>query len=95
MVYIDHNDGMTTVLAHLDQTIINDGQWVTKEQVIGYSGRSGFGQLNYYAPHLHWAMKVTGHPGGDPHMEDGYAAELDPIPGVFQEYNPDRVCGTP
>jgi len=55
MAIIDHGDGNCTQYAHLSSTIINTGQIVQKGQKIGTVGGSGYGNLRYYAPHLHWA----------------------------------------
>ena len=56
--------------------------------------RPAYGRVNAVGDHLHWGMKVTGHTY-DAHNGDEYAADLSPIPGVYESYNPDRVCGTP
>ncbi len=54
-VLIDHGNGNCTQYAHLSSSIVDGGQIVSRGQKIGAVGGSGFGTLQYYAPHLHWA----------------------------------------
>lgn len=72
MIRLRSMDGLETVYAHLSQTIIDNGQLVAKNQLLGYSGGSGYGMQGYWAPHLHWAIRVA----------DGPALAPDDIPGV-------------
>ncbi len=48
-VLVKHNNGISTLYAHLSLTKAKKGQLVTTDDVIGYSGRTGYA----YGPHLH------------------------------------------
>jgi len=48
-VLIKHNDGLTTLYAHLDIVKVDKGQEVNTGDLIGYSGDSGYAT----GPHLH------------------------------------------
>ena len=48
-ILVDHGNGITTLYAHLELTKVKKGQFVTPNDVIAYSGRSGYA----YGPHLH------------------------------------------
>jgi len=76
VIRLNHSDGMQTILAHLSRTIINTGQWVNKNQLIGYTGATG----NVTGPHLHWALK---------NRSTGLSVRIDGIPGV---HYPSSVC---
>lgn len=54
-------DGHQDELMHLSAFLVRNGQQVTRGQVVGRSGASGFGREYHYAPHLHW-HRIT--PGG-------------------------------
>jgi len=51
-VLIRHNNGLSTLYAHLSGTIVSKGQQVSTGQVIGYSGSSGYST----GPHLHLSL---------------------------------------
>ncbi|MEK7558534.1 MAG: peptidoglycan DD-metalloendopeptidase family protein [Patescibacteria group bacterium] len=51
-VLIEHNNGLTTLYAHLDLIKVIKDQAVEKGQVIGYSGNTGYST----GPHLHFAV---------------------------------------
>ncbi|MBI2594966.1 MAG: peptidoglycan DD-metalloendopeptidase family protein, partial [Candidatus Colwellbacteria bacterium] len=57
-VLIDHGNGLSSLYAHLSGATVGSGQSVTKGQVIGYVGDTGF----VTGPHLHFGVYVT--PGG-------------------------------
>lgn len=71
VIWVDHGDEMITIYAHLSELLVEDGQSVTKETVIGLSGQSGTAT----GPHLHleiwrWGREVDpialmGHPPGE------------------------------
>ncbi len=48
-VLIDHNNGLTTLYAHLSDISVSKGQAVTTGQRIGFSGETGYA----FGPHLH------------------------------------------
>ncbi len=73
VIRINHDDGLQTILAHLSQTIINTGDFVYQNQLIGYSGATG----DVTGPHLHWALKD---------LSTGWGVPLDYIPGVYYPY---------
>jgi murein DD-endopeptidase MepM/ murein hydrolase activator NlpD len=64
-----YNSGLQTVLAHLSQTIVDIGQWVNQNQLIGYTGNTG----NTTGAHLHWGLWEPA---------TNQAVPLDNIPGV-------------
>lgn len=69
VVVINHNDGFCTVYGHMESTVINNGDFVEKGQLIGYSGNTGLSS----GPHLHF--EVLGWPL-QPY--NGYYGRLNP-----------------
>ncbi len=57
-VTISHRDGITTVYAHLSKKVVKEGQLVSKGQIIGYVGTSGFST----GPHLHYEVRLKDNP---------------------------------
>ena len=55
-VIIDHGLEIFSVYGHLSKTVVNAGDFVGKDQVIGLSGNTG----RTSGPHLHWGVKVQG-----------------------------------
>lgn len=53
LVLIKHEDGYVTAYAHADRLVVNRGDYVTKGQVIGYSGASG----DVNSPQLHFEIR--------------------------------------
>lgn len=53
-VILDHGLNLFTSYAHLDQINVQLGEQVTKGQIIGTVGNTGFST----GPHLHWAVSV-------------------------------------
>lgn len=51
-IVINHNNGLTTLYAHLSRQIVSAGSKVERGQVIGYSGRTGYAT----GPHLHFSV---------------------------------------
>lgn len=78
MIRLDDNEGNETVYAHLSQTIVDQWQLVGKNQLIGYTGASGYGSFWYWPAHLHWAIRI----------ESGSALPPDDIPGVYGPHGP-------
>jgi murein DD-endopeptidase MepM/ murein hydrolase activator NlpD len=58
VVKIDHGNGVTTVYAHLDRTLVKKGDTVARGDVIGNSGNSGRSS----APHLHYEVRIGDRP---------------------------------
>ncbi len=55
-VWIDHGNGKETIYAHLTSVTVDPGQYVTKGQVIGYVGSTGYST----GPHLHFECRYNG-----------------------------------
>lgn len=56
MIIIDHGAGIFSLYLHLDKFKVKTGQKVTRGQVIGLSGDTGYS----IAPHLHFSVKING-----------------------------------
>jgi len=54
-VVVKHNNGLTTLYAHLSRYIVSVGQEVKRGEVIGYMGETGWA----YGPHLHFTVFAT------------------------------------
>lgn len=54
-VFIKHDDGLSTLYAHLSQISVTQGQQVTGGEVVGYSGSTGYAT----GPHLHFGVYAT------------------------------------
>ena len=53
LVILDHGDGITTHYAHLDEILVEEGDTVDRENLIGRVGNSG----NSVSPHLHFELR--------------------------------------
>lgn len=51
-VFVRHNNGLSTLYAHLSTTTAIKGQSVSSRQIIGYSGNTGYAT----GPHLHFTV---------------------------------------
>jgi murein DD-endopeptidase MepM/ murein hydrolase activator NlpD len=54
MIIVDHGMGVTTSYSHLDQSVVNVGDFVTSGQLIGLVGTSGLSS----GYHLHWEVRI-------------------------------------
>jgi murein DD-endopeptidase MepM/ murein hydrolase activator NlpD len=55
---VDHGRALATLYAHQSSLAVGNGQRVTRNQVIGYVGSTGFST----GPHLHFEVRVSGTP---------------------------------
>ncbi|RYP87056.1 peptidase M23 [Nocardioides guangzhouensis] len=58
LVSIDHGDGLSTLYAHMSYTHLQTGDHVNAGQIIGQVGGLG----NATGPHLHFEVRLAGHP---------------------------------
>jgi murein DD-endopeptidase MepM/ murein hydrolase activator NlpD len=58
VVIISHGKGMATLYAHMCRTAVTAGQNVSKGDIVGYEGTTGFST----GPHLHFEVRVDGKP---------------------------------
>lgn len=58
VVIISHGNGFATLYAHMSKAAASAGQNVSKGDVIGYEGSTGFST----GPHLHFEVRVDGKP---------------------------------
>jgi len=71
VVKVDHGDGVVTLYAHLDATLVERGARVARGDVIGRSGNSGRSS----APHLHYEVRIGGRPvNPSSYILDSYAS---------------------
>lgn len=77
-IIIDHEDGISTLYAHLASTLVSQSDTVTQGQVIGYMGTTGHST----GVHLHFEVRIDG-TRVDP--EDYISAE-DPRPNLLYSY---------
>ena len=54
-IMIDHGNNLSTLYAHLSKAIVTSGQSVSRGQLIGYVGETGFAT----GPHLHFGVYAT------------------------------------
>jgi murein DD-endopeptidase MepM/ murein hydrolase activator NlpD len=55
-IVIHHGDGVISLYAHMDTMLVEKGEWVPGDTVIGTVGMTG----RATGPHLHWGMLVRG-----------------------------------
>ncbi|MEK7247881.1 MAG: M23 family metallopeptidase [Chloroflexota bacterium] len=56
VVILDHGVGVFSLYAHMDSSVVVAGQPVSKGQLIGYMGQTGY----VTGPHVHWEAIVHG-----------------------------------
>ena len=56
MVILDHGVGVFSLYGHMDSSVVTLGQSVSKGQLIGYMGQTGY----VTGPHVHWEAIVHG-----------------------------------
>lgn len=55
-INLDHQNGYQTKFAHLSKILVEEGQRVTRGELIGYSGNTGMST----GPHLHYEVSYQG-----------------------------------
>ena len=55
-VWIQHDNGYQTIYGHMINTAVSPGEYVSKGQLIGYSGSTGWST----GPHLHFELRING-----------------------------------
>lgn len=55
-VVIEHMPGLYSLYYHLDSYSVEEGQMITQEDQIGFSGSTGLAT----GPHLHWEVRLNG-----------------------------------
>jgi murein DD-endopeptidase MepM/ murein hydrolase activator NlpD len=58
VVIVSHGKGMATLYAHMSKIAVSTGTNVSKGEVVGYEGSTGFST----GPHLHFEVRVDGKP---------------------------------
>ncbi len=58
LVIIDHGQGLSTLYGHLSDILVTPGQHVTRTQVVGLVGSTGYTT----GPHLHYEVRQNGRP---------------------------------
>jgi murein DD-endopeptidase MepM/ murein hydrolase activator NlpD len=55
-VIIDHGLDIFTIYGHLSRTLVTEGEFIKRGEIIGLSGNTG----RTSGPHLHWGVKIQG-----------------------------------
>ena len=57
-IFLDHGGGMISTYSHLSKILVQEGQLIKKNEIIGKVGQSG----RVTGPHLHWQIVLSGVP---------------------------------
>lgn len=57
-VKLSHGSGLATIYGHMSSRVVNDGDFITQGQLIGYVGKTG----HAYGYHLHFEANLNGLP---------------------------------
>lgn len=57
-VIVEHQEGSSSVYAHLDKIVVSKGSRIKKGDLIGYTGNTG----RTSGPHLHYEVRIKGIP---------------------------------
>ncbi len=55
-IYVDHGDGVISMVFHLSEILVEEGQSLARGQVIGLAGSTG----RVTGPHVHWGLSLQG-----------------------------------
>lgn len=58
MVEVDHGNGLVTRYAHMEEVLVDEGQTVERNAIVGRVGATG----RATGPHLHYEIRVDGEP---------------------------------
>ncbi|MGQ0569551.1 MAG: murein hydrolase activator EnvC family protein [Armatimonadota bacterium] len=58
LVVLDHGQGLSTLYGHLSTILVRPGQRITRNQVVGRVGSTGYST----GPHLHYEVRQNGRP---------------------------------
>ena len=61
-VELGHPDGLTSRYAHLLSLKVKQGEWVTQNQIIAYSGKTGNARNPHMLAHLHFEIRYKNEP---------------------------------
>lgn len=81
-IVINHNNNLTTLYGHFSRMLVEKGDTVTRGQVIGYAGQTGFAT----GPHLHFTVYAQATFYMGPSKVCGpmpYGGDLDPTKYLF------------
>ncbi len=81
-IVINHNNNLTTLYGHFSRQLMKKGDTVTRGQIIGYSGQTGFAT----GPHLHFTVyaQSTFYMGQSKYCGPmPYGGDLDPTKYLF------------
>jgi len=75
VIYLDHENGMTTRYAHLVEILVKTGHHVVRGETIGLSGATG----RVTGEHLHYEVRIKGEPVNPrPYLPEGLPTERPP-----------------